>query len=118
LKDNNLVYSSLNVVISWEHMQLYKDDSVLPDLENSIIHHAIKSAHEVFDEETTGFEEHLGDVPMCDAGEDSSLLVIEGMGVLDGEHDNDTRKGFTASVLWKLVADVSSESPDVLIPRG
>ena len=99
-------------------LNLYPEDDTLPGLEERVVYDSHSNPHEVFEQETAGFAPH----PASSENEsenchNSSLAMVESMGISDPESTRISGRAMTASAIRNLIPKKSS-MPDIAISHG
>ncbi|KAG1730072.1 hypothetical protein EDB19DRAFT_1913061 [Suillus lakei] len=92
-------------------------DDMLPGLSDHVVE-ITSSTSRVFDEETTGFQQHTAEL-LVDVDSDSGVTILEIAGVFDLECDNINGHTFMAAALTgrNLISEKST-LPDLVVHGG
>lgn len=125
LKHHNRLYSG--VTLDMDVLAMYPDDDVLPGLSDCVVEDHELDVSRVFHDETAGFSIHPAELlqnadPISDSlssepGLQTSVVMLEKMGVSDPECDKISGRTFTAAALRNLHGR-SDVQPDLVIHRG
>ena len=91
------MYSTLDQ----RHVELYSDSDVLPGIDQCVVHDTTWDAKQTFDDEMTGFSDHLALQVRQD--NECPILFLEKLGISDHESVLLHGQSFIASALCNLV---------------